>query len=286
MLNRASLHLVLLLAAAWGCSNAGNSSLTKDPPVPTSGQEAAADKSQDVPKGESFYVVFDTSKGPFIVEVNPAWSPQGAARFRELVELKYYDECRYFRVLSGFMAQVGISGDPALNAKWREARIPDDPVHVSNTRGRVTFATGGPNTRTTQIFFNYGDNSMLNAQGFSPFGEVISGMDIVDSLHSGYGEGFPQGNGPDQGEVQDRGNEYLNSKFPKLDYIKTARVYDTKEAAEAAMNEAAGKPAADVGTEPAAAPLYAAPADAAPATESPATEAKPAEPTAADGTKP
>ena len=184
--------------------------------------------------------------------------------------MKYYDECRFFRVLGGLIGEIGISGDPAMNSKWREAVIPDDPVKVSNTRGRVTFATGGPNTRTTQIFFNYGDNSMLNAQGFSPFGELIAGMEVVDSLYNGYGES------PDQGQIQHQGNEYLNAKFPKLDFIKSARVYDTKEAAEAAMNEAGGQPGAGAGSEAAA------PADAAPAAESQPAEAAPA----TDATKP
>lgn len=257
MIHRIALS-VGLLSAVWGCSSADNGSLVKDPAVPQSEAVAGTSAEADVPKGETFYVLFDTSKGPVIVAVHPGWAPLGAARIKELVEQQYYDECRFFRVLSGFMAQVGISGDPALNAKWRDARIEDDAVKVSNARGRVTFATGGPHTRTTQIFFNYGDNGMLDGQGFSPFGEVVVGMDVLESLYSAYGEGAPRGAGPDQGQIQMRGNPYLVAQFPNLDYIKTARLFDTLEAAQAESSESAAtepareSPAADGAAEPAA----------------------------------
>jgi peptidyl-prolyl cis-trans isomerase A (cyclophilin A) len=123
------------------------------------------------------------------------------------------------------MVQFGINGDPALNKVWSEARIPDDPVLQSNTRGFVTFATAGPGTRTTQIFINYTDrNAMLDGQGFAPFGKVIEGMEIVDKLYSDYGEGAPQGRGPDQGRSQAEGNAYLSKNFPNMDYIKTATI--------------------------------------------------------------
>lgn len=245
----------------WGCSSADNGSLIKDPPVPQAGSGAEA----DVPKGETFYALFDTSKGYVTVAVHPGWAPLGAARFRELVEQNYYDDCRFFRVLSGFMAQVGISGDPNLSAKWRDAKIADDPVKVSNLRGRVTFATSGPNTRTTQIFFNYGDNGMLDGQGFSPFGEVVAGMDVLESLYSGYGEGAPRGAGPDQGEIQRRGNPYLIAQFPNLDYIKSVRLFNTLEGAQQAAQTAASAPAAET--------LPAGPADATPpATDTPASD--------------
>lgn len=137
----------------------------------------------------------------------------------------FYDNCRFFRVLPGFIAQFGINGDPTVMSRWRSSSIPDDPVKVSNTRGTVVFATAGKNTRTTQIFINTRNqgNNFLDGQGFSPFGEVISGMDVVDKLFSGYGEGAPSGKGPNQGLIQAKGNEYLESSYPKLSYISKAR---------------------------------------------------------------
>ena len=167
---------------------------------------------------------FDTSKGTFVIEVHRAWAPNGADRFYNLVKSGYYNDVRFFRVIKGFMVQFGISGNPDLNAVWREARIPDDDVNESNQRGYVSFATGGPNTRTTQVFINFGNNNGLDGQGFSPFGQVVSGMNVVDALYSGYGEGAPRGNGPEQGRLQGRGNAYLNADFPKLDYIKKATI--------------------------------------------------------------
>jgi len=174
---------------------------------------------------DTFKARFDTSKGAFVIEVTRAWAPNGADRFYNLVKNGYYDECRFFRVLSGFMAQFGINGDPALNSVWSGARIPDDQVQESNKRGFVTFATGGPNTRTTQIFINYNNRNMgLDEQGFAPFGRVVEGMEVVDKLNSEYGEGAPQGQGPNQGRVQSEGNAYLTKSFPNLDYVKTATI--------------------------------------------------------------
>jgi peptidyl-prolyl cis-trans isomerase A (cyclophilin A) len=167
---------------------------------------------------------FETSAGDFVIEVHRDWSPNGADRFHNLVSSGYYDGVRFFRVISGFMAQFGIHGDPQVSAKWRGARIPDDPVKQSNTRGMVSFATAGPGTRTTQVFINFGDNSQLDRMGFSPFGQVVEGMDVVDRLHAGYGEGAPRGRGPDQGRIQAEGNAYLQRDFGKLDYIKQATI--------------------------------------------------------------
>jgi peptidyl-prolyl cis-trans isomerase A (cyclophilin A) len=169
---------------------------------------------------------FDTSKGTFVVEVNRDWAPNGADRFYNLVSNGFYDNARFFRVIDGFMVQFGINGDPNLSAVWRNANIKDDPVKQSNARGTVTFATAGPNTRTTQVFINFGDNAGLDGQGFSPFGKVVSGMEVVDSLYSGYGEGAPHGNGPDQGGIQQYGNAYLQKSFPKLDYIEKATIVE------------------------------------------------------------
>jgi peptidyl-prolyl cis-trans isomerase A (cyclophilin A) len=167
---------------------------------------------------------FDTTKGTFVIEVHRAWAPNGADRFYNLVKNGFYNDARFFRVIDGFMVQFGISGNPDLSSVWRDARIPDDPVKQSNTRGMVSFATAGPNTRTTQVFINFGDNAGLDGQGFAPFGQVVSGMDVVDSFFKEYGEGAPRGRGPDQGRVQMEGNAYLMTKFPKLDYVKKATI--------------------------------------------------------------
>jgi peptidyl-prolyl cis-trans isomerase A (cyclophilin A) len=176
---------------------------------------------------DAYKVRLETTQGPVVVAVTRAWSPLGADRFYNLVKIGYYDDVAFFRVLGGFMAQVGIHGDPAVNVKWRGARFPDDaPAGKSNKRGMVSFATAGPHSRTSQIFFNYGDNAALDPMGFTPFGEVVEGMAALDKLYGGYGEGAPSGPGPDQGRVQNEGNAYLKSAYPKLDYIKSARLVD------------------------------------------------------------
>lgn len=163
-----------------------------------------------------FKAQFETTKGTFVVEVTRAWSPNGADRFYNLVKSGYFDGVKFFRVISGFMAQFGIHGDPTVAAKWQRAIIPDDKVVESNKRGYVTFATAGPNTRTTQLFINYGDNSRLDSDGFSPFGKVVKGMEVVDKIFSGYGEQ------PSQQMISMEGNKYLNASWPKLDGIKKA----------------------------------------------------------------
>ncbi|KAL7550567.1 hypothetical protein ACHAWF_017273 [Thalassiosira exigua] len=160
------------------------------------------------------------STGSFVVKTRPEWAPLGAERFEALVESSFFDQCRIFRVLPGFVAQFGINGDPQVQAKWRSQNLRDDPVKVSNKRGTVVFATGGPNTRTTQLFVNLNDrNSFLDKQGFSPLGEVVSGMDVVERFYSGYGEGAPSGKGPNQGLIQAKGNSYLEASYPKLSYF-------------------------------------------------------------------
>lgn len=172
----------------------------------------------------TYKVNFETSKGAFVIEVTRAWAPRGADRFYNLVKNGFFTDVRFFRVIPGFMAQFGIHGDPDVAKAWMGARFNDDPVKESNKRGYITFATAGPNTRTTQFFINFGDNAMLDKQGFAPFGRVASGMDVVDKIYSGYGEGAPRGKGPDQGRVQAEGNAYLNKDFPRLDYIKSATI--------------------------------------------------------------
>ena len=176
----------------------------------------------------TFKANFDTSVGAFVIEVHRDWAPQGADRFYNLVKNGFYDGVRFFRVIPGFMVQFGINGDPALNTAWRAARIPDDPVKQSNKRGFVTFAMGGPNSRTTQVFINFADNSNLDNvpdNKFAPFGQVTGGgMAVVDKINGEYGEGAPRGRGPDQGRVQTEGNAYLMKDFPKLDHIKKATI--------------------------------------------------------------
>lgn len=175
---------------------------------------------------DSFKAKFETTKGSFTIKVERAYSPNGADRFYNLVKSGYFTDIAFFRVIEGFMGQFGIHGDPKVSAKWRDARIPDDPVKGSNVRGAVTFAMGGPNTRTTQLFINLVDNANLNSMGFPAFGKVIEGMDVVDKLNSEYGEGAPGGKGPDQSRVQAEGNTYLKKDFPNLDYIKSAKIVE------------------------------------------------------------
>lgn len=171
-----------------------------------------------------FKARFNTTKGSFVVEVRREWAPNGADRFYNLAKNGFYDNTAFFRVVKGFVAQFGINGDPEVSKVWRNATIPDDPVKISNKRGTISFATAGPNTRTTQLFINYADNSRLDLMGFSPFGKVIEGMDVVDSLYSDYGEGPPYGNGPSQTKIYMEGNKYLKEYFPKLDYILSVEI--------------------------------------------------------------
>lgn len=184
---------------------------------------AAPDMNATAP--DMYRARFETSAGTFVIEVHRDWAPVGADRFYNLVSSGYYDDVRFFRVIDGFMAQFGMHGDPQVTARWRSAQIPDDPVAGSNTRGTVTFAmTGQPNSRTTQVFINFGDNMNLDGMGFAPFGQVVDGMDVVDELYSGYGEGAPNGSGPSQAQIQAEGNRYLESEFPQLDYVVRATI--------------------------------------------------------------
>ncbi|HVH25447.1 MAG TPA: peptidylprolyl isomerase [Vicinamibacterales bacterium] len=163
---------------------------------------------------------FETSAGVFVVQVNREWAPIGADRFYNLVKNGFYDDVRFFRVLDGFMAQFGMSGNPGVQAAWRNAQLKDDPVKQSNKRGYITFATAGPNSRTTQVFINFEDNSPLDKQGFAPFGQIVEGMDVVDKLYSGYG----RNNVPDQARITKEGNAYLAKEYPRLDFVKKATI--------------------------------------------------------------
>jgi peptidyl-prolyl cis-trans isomerase A (cyclophilin A) len=166
----------------------------------------------------TYKVNFDTTAGSFVVEVHRAWAPKGADRFYNLVRNGYYDDTRFFRVIPNFMVQFGINGNPTIQKVWRDANFPDDPVTQTNKRGAITFATAGPNTRTSQVFINFRNNAALDRDGFAPFGEVISGMEVVDKINAEYREQ------PDQGRIQAEGNRYLMKAFPKLDVIKKATV--------------------------------------------------------------
>ena len=183
-----------------------------------SGCSSPAPPAKSEPVPNNFKVTFDTSKGPFVVEVHRDWAPLGAGRFYELVKTGFFTDARFFRIVKGFVVQFGINKDPDVEAKWRAQNIQDDPVKESNKRGYLTYATAGPNTRTTQLFINLADNAQLDAQGFAPFGQVVEGMDVVENLYAGYGEQ------PQQPLIESQGNQYLQSQFPQLDYVKSAKI--------------------------------------------------------------
>jgi peptidyl-prolyl cis-trans isomerase A (cyclophilin A) len=178
----------------------------------------------------TFKARFTTTKGDFVVEVHRDWAPNGADRFYNLVKNGFYDEATVFRALPGFVVQFGMHAKPAVEAVWQKANIRDDAVKQSNKKGYLVFATAGPNTRTTQVFINLGDNTQLDAQGFSPFGMVVEGMDVVEKFYTGYGD---PPRGPDQGRIAAEGKAYLDKNFPQLDSIKSAKiVVDTPPAAK------------------------------------------------------
>ena len=205
--------LLVSLSAAASCGKARTSPLLT--PNPDSLSQPAPD---------SFRVAFVTSKGRFVVQAHRAWAPRGVDRFYYLARNNYYDGAKFFRNLPDFMAQFGMHADPAVNAVWDELRLLDDSVARSNLRGYVSYAMGGPDTRSTQLFINKRDNSRLDAMGFAPIGLVVEGMPVVDSLYTGYGEGPPYGSGPDQGRIMREGNRYLERFFPRLDSIISMRV--------------------------------------------------------------
>ncbi|HVA57058.1 MAG: peptidylprolyl isomerase [Gemmatimonadaceae bacterium] len=199
---------LLVLAACVALAGCG----TKKSPPPSSSATAPSTAP------DSFRVAFTTSRGPFTVEVTRALAPRGADRFYHLVSIGYFTNVRFFRVVPGFIVQFGLSGDPALNVQWASNTIPDDSVKETNARGTLVFAKAGPNTRSNQFFINLADNSRLDAMGFAPFGRVVDGMAVVDSIYAGYGEQ------PDQTRITAEGNAYLSAAFPKLDYITSATI--------------------------------------------------------------
>ena len=211
-------RIALLISVLWalGCGDVDqgpevNMELLQDPKSDAIKQESPAE----------FTVLFATSAGDFKIHVVREWSPRGADRFYNLVKNGFYNEQRFFRVVPGFVVQWGISPDPELTKVWHTATILDDQVKQQNKRGRITFAKHNkPNTRTTQVFINYGENLNLDGMGFAPFGEVIEGMEVVDKINAEYGQQ------PNQGQISGRGNSYLEENFPNLDYIKTATIVD------------------------------------------------------------
>lgn len=173
---------------------------------------------------DTFQVKFTTTQGDFVVTVHRDWAPLGADRFYNLVKHHFYDNASFFRVLPGFVVQFGIPARPDVAKVWSKAAIKDEPVKQGNKKGYLTYAMGGPNTRTTQIFINLADNSRLDPMGFSAFGEVTAGMDVVEKFYSAYGEGAPGGSGPRQDLIESEGKTYLDKSFPKLDSIKTTTI--------------------------------------------------------------
>jgi peptidyl-prolyl cis-trans isomerase A (cyclophilin A) len=191
---------------------------------------------------DEYKVKFTTTRGDFTVTVNRAWAPIGADRFYNLVKHHFYDNASFFRVLPGFVVQFGISVYPPVSAAWKNADIKDDPVTQSNLRGYLVFATAGANTRTTQVFVNLVDNKRLDSMGFAAFGQVTEGMNVVETMYEGYGEGAPQGAGPDQDQMEKQGKPYLDKGWPKLDSIKTTTLLTTEPAAASKPAAAAKKP--------------------------------------------
>ncbi len=251
--------LIVCLASAFGCQKKEPKAQTEVPAQtaaqataaqeeakeePAKQEEPAAAAAADVDPAQlqalsptkatetapdNYKIKFETTAGDFTVDVDRSWAPNGADRLYNLVKIGYFEDIAIFRVIDGFMAQFGIHGNPKVAAMWRDADIPDDPKKegVSNKPGYLTFATRGPNTRTTQLFINYGDNSRLDQQGFTPVGVVSGdGMNVVNKFYKGYGEGAPMGKGPSQGKIQGVGNPYLKAEFPELTYIKKASIVE------------------------------------------------------------
>lgn len=218
-MNRTRISLLSFLALVVACSGQETppaDTATPAPPAATPSATPAVD-----PAPAEFRVRLETSKGPIVIAVHRDWSPNGVDRFHHLVQTGFYDDVRFFRVVPGFVVQFGMHGDPARNAEWANNNLLDEPVKQPNRRGTITYAkTMMPNTRSSQLFINLGDNSMLDAQGFAPFGEVVEGMDVVEKLNAEYG-GAPSNR---QGEIAAEGNAFLNREYPKLDFIRTAKV--------------------------------------------------------------
>lgn len=223
MNNRAFRPTLIAIACAAGLAFVAHAEDKKEAAPAASGKPAFTEPSKLTEKApDTFKVKFETTKGDFTVECTRKWAPQGVDRFYNLVKSGFFKDIAMFRAIKGFMVQFGIHGDPAVSRTWRDAKIMDDPKGAaSNTAGMLTFAMAGPNTRTTQMFINFGDNARLDDMGFPPIGKVVEGMDNVNKVNTEYGEGAPRGLGPNQGQIQAEGNAYLKKDFPNLDYIKS-----------------------------------------------------------------
>lgn len=209
--------LLLVLLPLAGCGGEAPQEQTGPPPNPLLQPRSFVETAP-----ESYRVRLTTTKGDVLIAVTREWAPLAADRFYNLVKARYYDGVAFHRVLDNFVAEFGIHGDPWVNAAWRQALMADEPVRQSNTRGRLTFSKNTPNSRTVQVFINLKDNRSLDEQGFSPFGEVLEGMGVVEALYSEYGDGPPRGQGVYQAMAIARGDEYLNEEFPLLDRIRKA----------------------------------------------------------------
>lgn len=193
-------------------------------PGPAGQLAAAPEKTEEKKEVEQvpdkFKVQFECTNGTFVVECVKEWAPLGVERFHTLVKEGFFDDAGFFRVVPGFVVQFGLAADPKVTSKWRDKRLKDDPVTESNKEGYLTFATSGPNSRTTQLFINTADNANLDRMGFSPFGKVVSGMDVVKKINAEYGER------PNQGMITYEGNSYLKKNFPNMDFIKKAAIVE------------------------------------------------------------
>jgi cyclophilin family peptidyl-prolyl cis-trans isomerase len=229
MRNRSLLNLILwaglmpALLLLGACESA-----KKEKPAPPSQPSLNNPSALNAQAPDIYWAKFDTTKGSFVIKATRSWAPIGADRFYNLVKNGFYNDASFFRVIPGFIVQFGISAAPNVSSVWHDADIQDDPVKQSNVAGTVTFATAGPNTRTTQVFINLANNRSLDAQGFAPFGTVTEGMDVAQNFYSGYGEGAPMGNGPDQQLIQSQGEAYLAANFPKLDHINSATILQSQ----------------------------------------------------------
>jgi peptidyl-prolyl cis-trans isomerase A (cyclophilin A) len=211
---------ILLCSSLLAQAPASKAQAPKEPPRGPGSKPSLMNPASLRMKAPDLYrAQFTTTKGDFVVEVHRDWAPIGADRFYNLVKNGFFDDASFFRVIKGFMAQFGISSNPAINRAWQNANIKDDPVKQGNKRGNVVFATAGPNTRTTQIFINFADNTQLDAQGFAAFGNVVEGMDVVDKIYSGYGETIQS-----VGHITNEGRPYLDKNFSQMDRIKTAKI--------------------------------------------------------------
>lgn len=220
-----SLGPILLLLAACADSPCGPAPTLPELPPDHVLLHPEAPEMRVIPP-DSFDVMFETSEGSMRVRVTRAWAPLGVYRFYNLARNGFYDGSRFFRVLPGFAAQFGMSGHPAIDSVWLDQPLPDDPARVPTAPGTLSFAMAGPDTRTTQLFFSYQANEVLDAQGFTPIGRVVEGMDVLFRLHAGYGEVPPAGTGPSFGCIASHGNEYLARRYPQLDSIHTMTVVD------------------------------------------------------------